>query len=273
MANNDDDQLLIERLRSRMETEFEEHPEEYHATDIKRVRNEEWQLQRFILEYDHNETKAFDAICEALKWKQINMVHERTEKYFPKEMWVSGAIEFCGRDFDGRAVMWEMIRNAIYFPEMRELTKQFIAFCLEKVDRLGGESGYIIITDARGAQIFNLDMDISRFIMTAIRHYPLGFHKHYLVDQPFLMSSLVRIVLCFASERDRQLFVNISSEQLADVIDVKYIPTRLKGRRTKQVLASGLKPMEELAADLGYDEDFVQRFNDSNQGHENVYLT
>ena len=89
----------IARLRQMFEDEIANNADLYHSIDIERVRTEDWQVKRFLLDQpDMDEKKAFDNLCKALQWKKSFGVHDRTDQSFPKEFWELNSVEIYGRD-------------------------------------------------------------------------------------------------------------------------------------------------------------------------------
>lgn len=101
----------IESLRARFEAELVRNASRYHEIDVERVRTEEWQVKRFLLRYDHNEDKAFEAMLAALQWKKEFGIHDRTDQDFPRELYEITMLEVCGRDRQGRVIQWERYRD------------------------------------------------------------------------------------------------------------------------------------------------------------------
>lgn len=92
----------IANLRAKFETELSANGSEYHPIDIERVRTEEWQVKRFIMDNEGNEDKAFSELIRVMKWKKSYGIHDRNDQYFPTEFWQLNAIEINGKDNQGK---------------------------------------------------------------------------------------------------------------------------------------------------------------------------
>ncbi|KAH7639189.1 motile sperm domain-containing protein 2 [Dermatophagoides farinae] len=252
----------IERLRARFEKELETNSHLYHPIDIERVRTEEWQVERFaaddIYELD-NDDGPFKAMCEALQWKKTLNVHERTEKSFPKEFYELIEVEINGRDNEGHLIQWEATRNQRKFKELEVLTREFMAFSLERLDRAAGRDGFVYVTDNGGAGLANVDMDMNKFKISAIEHYPGGMRKMYVVDLPWLLNGIMSMILAFMSPRLRALVHYCKKTDLPKFMDVKHISLRLNGTRDKHAYPSDTRRLEEMT-ELGLDEKFLDSF-------------
>lgn len=122
----------IARLRARFEADQAAHPTFYHPVDIERVRTEDWQVARFLLDQNQNqqldqvEDKAFAALCKALQWKKSFGLHDRSDADYPLELWTLNDIEVCGRDRAGRLIQWGSIRNKRYFKPIATIARNFV---------------------------------------------------------------------------------------------------------------------------------------------------
>ena len=252
----------IERLRQRFEKELEQNKNDYHPVDIERVRTEQWQVERFAVDDIYaldDDDGPFQALLNALKWKKQFNVHDRTEKSFPKEFFELNEVEIHGRDMDGHLIQWEATRNQRKFKELETVVREFIAFCLERLDRSAGRDGFIYVTDNGGAGLANVDMDINRFKIAAIEHYPMGLRKMYVVDLPWLLNGIMSMILALMSPRLRALVHYCKKTELPKFIDIKDIPERLNGKRDKRSYPSDSPPMEQMT-ELGLDEKFLDSF-------------
>lgn len=256
----------ISEIRAKFEQELSAHPDLYHPIDVERVRTEEWQVKRFILDQaDGDLQKAFAALIKALQWKKSFGVHDRTDQYFPKEIWELNAIEIYGKDKSGRVIQWEAIRNQRTFKEINVLVRQFVVHTMERVDRQSGETGFILVTDANGGGLANVDLDLAKFKIAAIDNYPLGMKAMYIVDQPWLLSAIIRIIIGLMSEKLKKLINFCKGSELLDIMDSQYIPTTLKGTRDKHAFPNDLvsldkKAVEDKEFDFPLSENFLDNF-------------
>ncbi|KAH9501574.1 hypothetical protein DERF_012415 [Dermatophagoides farinae] len=59
--------------------------------------------------------------------------------------------EINGRDNEGHLIQWKATRNQRKFKELEVLTREFMAFSLERLDRAAGRDGFVYVTDNGGA--------------------------------------------------------------------------------------------------------------------------
>ena len=112
-------EAAIDSVRARFEKELATVPDSFHPIDIERVRNDQWQVKRFLLHYGNDEAAAAEALFKALRWKKEYGIHNRDDRYFPRELFEMSGAEICGRDKEGRLIHWGVIKNMRHFPEAK----------------------------------------------------------------------------------------------------------------------------------------------------------
>ena len=254
----------IGRLRALFEVELTKNPDLYHPVDIDRVRTEDWQVKRFLLYHPESEQAAFQALLKALQWKKSFGVHDRSDAYFPREWWLMSGAQIVGRDHLGRLVHWGAIRRLVKFkqPRVRQLTLQYIAHINERVDAMAGEQGFIIVSDAAGGSLANVDLENARFTIDILEHYPLGPRAVYCVNLPWILNSIMKLVMALTPARLKALVHFISIEELAAIVEGQYVPLALKGQRTKDYYPPGLVPLRERLEELQFDERVLNMIKD-----------
>lgn len=254
----------VARLRARFETEVLNHPNTYHPIDIERVRTENWQVLRFLLytppANDDHETTAFNALCRALAWKKSYGLHDRTDATFPLENWSLNSVEIAGRDRQGRPIQWETMHNQVVFKEVRWLTKQFVAHCFEKIDRLAGDAGFIAITDSTGAGMNNIDLEVTKFKIEVLGYYPGGIRQYVVVELPWLLNAIMKMIVGLMPKQLAELVTFKKASELSSSIDPVFIPERLGGQRKGWVENENLVTMELLTKKLNLSEEFVDKY-------------
>ena len=247
-------------MRKRFLDEVSANPSLYHEIDVNRVKTQEWQVKRFLLDQDNDEDKAFNALVAAMKWKKEYGIHDRTDQYFPKELWELVAVEVNGKDREGRVIQWEAFKNQRTFKELHLVSRQFIAHNLERVDTEAGDAGFILIMDTNGAGISNVDLDLIKFKLTIIEHYPMALKQLLVVDLPWLLNSVMKIIVSFMSPKIKQMVEYTKQAEMSKYIDEQYIPVSLSGKRDKASYPPNLTPFIEHQKELGLSDKFYDQF-------------
>jgi len=251
---------IIARLRAQFESELTANPSLYHPIDIERVRSEDWQIRRFLIEHEEEE-KAYKALLRGLQWKKSFGIHERTAQYFPIEMYVLSGGETVGEDKEGRLIGWGSAKNHRPFKELHLIQRQFVAHQFERMDRLAGEKGFVSVTDARGTSMFNADSEMQKFQNELFTYYPAMIKGMYLVEMPWLLNTIMKLFISWMDPKLAKLLHLIKVEQLPEYIPIEHIPVSLNGPRdTPQNIPENLLPLAKLAPALGLDDKFVDHY-------------
>ncbi len=267
----------IARLRAQFEAELTTNPSLYHPVDIDRVRTEDWQVKRYLLEEEehgnNNEEVAFEALLKTLQWKKRFGLHERTDQYFPREFWELNVTEQWGADRAGHLIQWGRVRNTKIIPEISLLSKQFAAHCLERMDRLCGEKGSVFIGHMKQASFWTRDRDFEEFQMELMAHYPRQCRAMYIVDMPWIIAAILRLMMAFMPARMKRLLHVITAAQLPEVVHPELIPASMGGRRTGYHFPPGLVSIESIYKEMGLSreqlETIYRTYNlEELEGHE-----
>jgi len=227
---NDKNIEVIEKLRRKFLTESEANQQLYHQIDIERVRTEDWQIERFILDTD-SEDEAYKSMTKALQWKNSFGLHDRNNEYFPKEFYMIFSLEKFSRDKNGRIVMWNSLKNYHKVSDLSLLLQQFLAHQFERLDREAGHLGWISVNDCSGTGMSNVDMSLSKFRVELLNYYPRGMRLSMNVDMPWIMMSVFKVVKTFMNRRVRDNVILIKRDQLTDYVDLDLIPVSFGGNR------------------------------------------
>ncbi|KAH7640353.1 motile sperm domain-containing protein 2 [Dermatophagoides farinae] len=248
----------IESLRVRFNKEVDENPSLYHPIDVERVQKEEWQVKRYLQEFNNNEEQAFELMKKALQWKKEFGIHDRTDQYFPLEFYDS--TEFLGRDKQGRYVQLEIFRNQIHFKELTLLYRQYVVHNLERIDRMAGEQGFILLMDTNGAGVSNINLDLTKFKLNVIELYPGSLQQFFVIDLPWLLNPIMKIIVGFMAAKIREKLVYIKRQQLLDYMDEENLPVSLNGKKDKSHMPDNLERLEKCFERFALNEKFVDQY-------------
>jgi hypothetical protein len=258
--SNQDISAIVKSIRKKFFNEYELNPELYHEIDVNRVRTDNWQIERFVLDQENaNEDKAYESLIKALQWKKSFGIHDRSDQYFPKEFYELHAIEMYGRDKEGRIILWERTRNFKKILDFVNLEQQFIAHKIEKLDSEGSRNGWTLVSNTMGSRLRNINLEKYRFKIGLLQYYPQGLRSAFIVDLPSNMNSIMEIILSYMSPKTRECVKFIKRNQLTEYIDIDVIPFSLNGNREKKIFPEGLLPLCKLSH-LGLTEKQVDSY-------------
>jgi len=90
----------IAEIRFRFESELNAAPTtvQYNPIDIARVRTEDWQVLRYLLDANGDVKSAYRNLLNTLEWKQSFGLHKLNEQYFATEFYELYKVEKFGED-------------------------------------------------------------------------------------------------------------------------------------------------------------------------------
>ena len=253
-------EATVQTLRERFLIECENNEHLYHELDVKRVRTDDWQIERFVINHN-NEDKAYEALVKALQWKKSFGVHDRTDLYFPEEYYEFIDTYSYGRDKEGRLIQWEKNRNERNNSEFNLLSKQFIAHIMEKNDTSEHRKGFVIVTDTNGSGLSNINMETFKFKIEITEYYPEAMQANFIVDLPWLLNGVAKIIISFCDQKLKERVHFISSKDLPNFIDPELLPVELGGKREHSVeIPDGCLNLKQLSTKLGLSEKAIQTY-------------
>ena len=76
-------EAIVEVIRRKFLLEANTDGQFYHPIDVERVRTEDWQIERFVLE-NGSEDQALRALITAMKWKSLSVFTKDNKNIFLK---------------------------------------------------------------------------------------------------------------------------------------------------------------------------------------------
>lgn len=249
----------IQLLRKRFEEELTNNSLLYHPNDVERVRKEDWQVKRFLDEYE-NEDQAFNELLKSLKWKKEFGIHERDDQYFPKEFWELNGVEIIGQDNQKRYIQCESYRNQKTFKELKEVVLHFIAHQLERVDKMAGENGFTLLMDCNGAGVSNVDIELIKFKLSIINYYPGSLKQMLVADLPWLLNPVMSMIVGLLNAKLKEMVVYAKGKELSKYMNPDILPKALGGKRDKPIVPDNLKPLSSMMNKFGLTDKFIDSF-------------
>ena len=133
---------IVRRLRDRFLAQCVSNPGIYHPIDVERVRSEDWEVRRYVVNFD-TEDEAYEELTRTLKWKKSFGLHDRSDDYFPKELHIIFGHENYSYDRKGLVVKWNTEDRYRKIGDLSPLIQQFCAHQLEQLDRNAGANGWL----------------------------------------------------------------------------------------------------------------------------------
>lgn len=128
------DRFLVENVRSRFLAEANSQPNLYSPSDVETIKNNAWQVERFILEAKLNGENALKALKVAMQWRHEQRINSMKVDDFPAEYFQSGYIVRVGRDLAGATVIIFRANVHRKTSEWNDLLKRFFVYQIEQID-------------------------------------------------------------------------------------------------------------------------------------------
>lgn len=250
----------IEAVRQKFAQEVGKNPDLYHPVDVKRAETEDWQIERYLIDANNNDTElsdqdienAFKNMIETFQMKKELKTHDIDWSYFPTEFYQFYYLELYGKDKEGLPILWEALRNQRMFTEYGTIFKQLIMFMLEQTDRKAGKNGFIYCCDHNQVGLENVDLGLTRFrIDNVCKYFPQSIKKVIMIDVPFLIKPFIRLAVTFMNDYVRNAVRYCNKDQLAGMIDADIIPKALGGQRTERHYPKEAKSLRDIYEHLG----------------------
>ncbi|RWS27732.1 motile sperm domain-containing protein 2-like protein [Leptotrombidium deliense] len=229
-----DECTSVEKVREMFLAIYENNEELFDERDVNKVKTDEWTVLRFLKDKQNSEKQALDALVEAMKWRKSFGVNDIKETDFPQEFWEMGEAHIYERDKNGVLPCYIRVKYHKQFGEIMEISKKFVVFLIEEMDRETGGKNWGVIWDCDKGTIFNVDLDLLLFIVpTVFKYYPGGQSYFLIHELPFVMWSIYQIARAFIPEHYRSIIHFSCRKDIADFIGKQSLPDYLGGECSK----------------------------------------
>jgi len=144
---------------------------------------------------------------------------------------------------------------------------------LNRIDQLAGEHGYVVVMDASGAGLKNVDIAIARFLIKVMRKYfPESLKCVIVYNLPFIMKGAIPIVKFMLGDKYANMLKSVNGEELFNYIDRENVPKYLGGNCIKDFTVPPQEcklRAEDLAHKYGMSPDSVRKLVEQFQTHIN----
>lgn len=237
----------IERIRESCLAYFDANKDEIDERDLTKLRDDQWTVERHLLNHGGKEEQAGLALIEAMKWRKVFGINDRTDDFFPAEFYKVSVVFPYGSDREGNQLLYFRSRMHRKVSEVAELGKQFLAHRVNQIDEKCPRQRWAMIFDLTGAGLANIDMDTTGFLIHILQQYfPYGYKYTYVNEMPWIMMQCWRICKTWMSQRTQEsVHIGSSGQQIFDYVDPDQLPTFIPGgqcRRSVRTLPPGVKP-------------------------------
>ena len=241
-------------IRGKASTETLNNEDLFHEIDVFRVLTDDWQIQRFLNDYN-NEEFATKALMKAMVWKKEFGVYDRTDEYFPREFFEIGDPDMFGKDKEGRFVTWANFRNETppIVNGSVDLLKQMMVHFGEKIDKLVNRNRYTQVTWLSNTSGYGVSMNglqLFKFFLSMRYYYPFMMKLHLLVDMPTMQRTMAKLLVAIATNTMKRMDLDlrfVTRQELTQFVDWDLIPAEMGGPRMAHIVVpDNVRPLKEL---------------------------
>lgn len=233
----------------------------FHKADIERIENDDWQVERFVIDCEGDVKKAAKNLIQTMAWRQVSKVNEYSLKDFPLEFFHLFQIEVWGQDCENRFILWESYKYQGANKQLDSLYRLFVAVIINTADQLAGRDGFTIVSNLDQAGIRNFDIGMGRCRADCLlKHFPQGVRKILVVNMPFYLKPVVSLIVSFMGTRIQKCLKHCTKEDLKEHIDVDVLPVCLEGTRLDRHYPAESVPFLQCHCKLGIKRMAVENF-------------
>ena len=255
-------QAMVEEVRTKFFQDIETNgADQYDSTDIELIRNDNWQVERFI-----RRKKSVDASVEMLKntlrWRHQMLMPQLQDTDFPEEFFKVGAMFGYENDLSGNGCVYLRVRLHRKIKELETHIKSFMMHIVNKVDMACNGKGLTVVFDCSGAGLTNLDMDLIWFLVDSlIKYYPYGMEHILVYEMPWILSSAWTIIKAWMAVEFRDKIKFVSRKTITDFIANDHLPYYMGGTCPTDYhhVPKGCRPAEVIAQEKGISEKDVKK--------------
>jgi hypothetical protein len=187
-------------------------------------------------------------------------VREIKETDFPQEYY---RMLKYGMARDGSQLLIGQSKYHSPLSEWKDNFKKFAIFIIEYLDNKNDGKGVTLLMDVSDSGYSNVDFDLALFLRPIHgKYYPQLIKIHLLTEIPWIISSILWIMLSLLPEKTRKTIKVVKKEELIEYIAEDQLPDSLGGEDNKLIslLPKDAPNAEEVAQRLGISKYSLDKF-------------
>ncbi|XP_068718131.1 motile sperm domain-containing protein 2-like isoform X2 [Montipora capricornis] len=230
ILQNDLERQQINELRQRFFQEHGTNLQEFHEQDVKRVRDDDVWLSRFLKSKRREVNGALLALVPCLQWRKSFGVNDLTERSIDRRLFESGFLFQHSQDKDGNTLV--IFTGKLYKrdPQQQQEVKRYLVFLLEKHVRMFPRRKITMIMDMQESGMAQMDMEFVKCVIHCFRdHFPWTLAWLLVVELPWIFLAAWKIVNTWLSPEAVNKIKFLSKADLPELIDEDKLLRRLGG--------------------------------------------
>ncbi|XP_067120889.1 motile sperm domain-containing protein 2-like [Centruroides vittatus] len=236
------DRQTVEELRKQVLEEIEKSPESYYAEDVKRLKDDDEFVKRFIVHQallHPSEDRLKNGIAMAkkeFKWRKENSIREIKRDELPTEFFDRQVIVPYNRDKNGCCTVFLRAKKVrrTSSAEKQDL-ERFVTYWIESVESINPGEMFTIIIDCTGAGLSNANMDLLTLLINMVKEHYLAIVGHIIVaNLPSILVATWKIVKYLLPPAAVEKVKFVDNKTIGEYIEEDRLPPHLGGTNNQE---------------------------------------
>lgn len=169
----------------------------FDERDVQRFNSDDAYARCFLrtMKAKGDVDKAVDVVQEAFVMRKDYLVNDFDESKVPEDIKNRNGIFYRGKDKDGHPILYIDVKQNTASGDEVVLLKCYIAGMFEKHHRSNPEQMCVVFFDMSGAGLSNMNMDITKFIISCFKvAFPAFLAYMINYDMPFILNAAWKVI-------------------------------------------------------------------------------
>lgn len=201
--------------------------------DIQRMGWDVKYVAKFIRQGRGNLDNAYNIMVGAMKWRKSIGLNDIKFEEIDEELWRSGMAQNHGLDRDGNNITILNIYMHKKDNKKAPMLRKWISFCFETQQRRYPDRKMLMVFDATGAGLAQMDMELLRFIVNCFKIYFPDIISYLLVfNMPWILQAAWKIVQGWLSEGAATRVKFVTTENITEFIPPEVLLKKFGGENS-----------------------------------------
>eukprot|EP00914_Ancora_sagittata_P001164 GHVO01003023.1.p1 GENE.GHVO01003023.1~~GHVO01003023.1.p1 ORF type:complete len:247 (+),score=29.14 GHVO01003023.1:29-742(+) len=220
-------------LRSSFTTKFKAEIDSgaFDARDVSRLAKDDQYAACFLrtLKSRGDVDKALEVISDAFKFRKEIGANDLASIKWPEELLAKKAIYYKGFDVKGHPILYINIKENTASKEQMPDLKKYIAHHFEQHHSKHPEQMCIVLMDMTGAGVTNLNLDITKFIITCFTTYFPAYLAYMLnYEMSMLLGATWALINPLLSADQKKKLLMVKKKQIKEYIPEEHLWDHMK---------------------------------------------
>lgn len=208
-------------VTNKLISEFDANPNLYEQCDIDTITSDGWLIKYCVFLRKMSEEDSVALIMRTLQWRKSKGFADKTDDYFPKELYELGCVFPYNQDKDGNRLLYFRLNRRL--SAMGKLAKDFLLHQVNKIDKMAnGNNRFLILIDYTDAALAYNDQYLVFYLFKLVKHFPaFKYFIHYNTNP------IIRRLIKYTSRKAIDKFAE--NKQIFDHFHDAFLPQYLGG--------------------------------------------